>query len=355
MENELSLDKLKPGMIIARDIYTELSGLIATENAVLTQRGIERLKACHIDSIFVFEKEGEKISGIKTALEKVKESESFQEFFKAYQSSLAEARSILDDAVKLDEPTDAKRVFELIDRVVIKGTNGIDIFDMLNCMRDVDDSAYTHSMNVAIICRVFGTWLKLPKEEVQVLEMAGLFHDIGKLLIPQEVLNKKDKLTPSEYIIVKKHVDFGYHAMEDKDIDERVKKAILCHHEKCDASGYPAGFSSEDIDDFSKIVAIADVYDAMTAKRVYRDSVCPFIVIEDMEKNGLQKFDPRFILPLLHILVQSYIGSDVLLSDNRIGSVIMINESNLSKPVLKIGKEYLDLSKEKGISIKAIL
>ena len=95
------------------------------------------------------------------------------------------------------------------------------------------------------------------------LTLCGILHDIGKLLVPNEILSKPDRLTANEYAIIKEHVNLGYQIVKDADIDERVKSAILLHHEKCDGSGYPMGLKSEDIPDFAKIITSADIYDCL--------------------------------------------------------------------------------------------
>ena len=122
-----------------------------------------------------------------------------------------------------------------------------------------------------------------------------------------------------------------------------------------DGTGYPNGLRSDQIDDYAKIVSIADVYDAMTAARVYRMPQCPFKAIEMFEAEGLQKYDPHFILVFLERVVSSYINNNVRLSDGRIGEVIMINPSKLSKPMVRIGQDYIDLSKEPKLSIKDLV
>ena len=102
------------------------------------------------------------------------------------------------------------------------------------------------------------------------------------------------------------------------------------HHERCDGSGYPLGLDSNKTEPFAKIIAICDCYDAMTSPRPYRDSLCPFEVIEFFEYDGLQKFDPQYLIPFLHGIVDNYINTKVLLSNGKEGNIIMINHSNLT-------------------------
>ena len=147
----------------------------------------------------------------------------------------------------------------------------------------------------------------------------------------------------------------GYEVLKDFPIDIRVKYAALMHHERCDGSGYPNGFVAEQIDEFAKIIAIADVYDAMTSSRRYRNAICPFDVIEEFERDGFLKFDAGYLMTFLERIVQSYIHNMVRLSDGREGEVIMINRLSLSRPVVKVGNDYVDLSKDRKLSIREIV
>ena len=138
----------------------------------------------------------------------------------------------------------------------------------------------------------------MEKTDVNTLTIAGVLHDIGKCKIPDDVLNKPDKLTDEEFALIKKHPQFGFDLIRDLQIDSRIKRTALMHHERCDGSGYPSQLDSSLIDDFAMITAIADVYDAMTAARRYRAPLCPFAVISSFESEGFYKVQykvPAFV------------------------------------------------------------
>lgn len=197
----------------------------------------------------------------------------------------------------------------------------------------------------------------MSEEETRVLTLAGLLHDIGKMLVPKEIITKAGNLTKEEFDIIKTHSIKGYQALKDYSIDIRIKYVALMHHERCDGSGYPNGFVKEQLDDFARIVAIADVYDAMTSSRRYRDAICPFDVVEEFERDGFLKFDPGYLMTFLERIVLSYLHNIVRLNDGREGEVVMINKLSLSKPIVRIGEEFIDLSATKNhkLSIKAII
>lgn len=129
----------------------------------------------------------------------------------------------------------------------------------------------------------------------------------------------------------------------------------MMHHERCDGSGYPLHLKGNKIDRFAKIVAIADVYDAMTAARVYRGPLCPFKVIEILEEEGLQKYGVEYILTFLENVVNTYIQTHCQLNDGRYGDIIYINKEKLSRPIILCGTEYINLAERPELSIECVL
>lgn len=204
---------------------------------------------------------------------------------------------------------------------------------------------------------MMGEWLNITGEDLEDLTLAGLLHDIGKCLVDPELLNKPS-LTDEEFRYVKEHPNLGLKILTDSNsqIDKRIRSAVLMHHERCDGSGYPSGRKGDTITDFAKIVAIADVYDAMTSKRCYRKGICPFEVIATFERKGFERYETKYLLPFLHHIIDTYIGNSVLLNDGSTGKIIMINRQFLSRPVVSTAAvTYLDLSKHFELYIQAII
>ena len=137
-------------------------------------------------------------------------------------------------------------------------------------------------------------------------------------------------------------------------IDERIKNAALMHHERYDGRGYPGGLSGNLIDETARIVAVADVYDAMTADRVYREGICPFDVIGYFQ-NEISVFDPRYLLLFLEKTAETYVSNKVLLNNGTEAKILMINKAALGRPVVMTGEEIIDLSKKKELKISKLL
>lgn len=284
----------------------------------------------------------------------IKQSPEFMNFQVDFAVCLNELRDYFNDILagnfKAPDP-----LLEKADAVIRPGQTTIDFFDMLHNLRSVNDSVYAHCLNVALISRTIGKWLKMSAEELETLTLAGLLHDIGKTLIPDDLLNKQEKLTDEEYDLLCQHSKLGYDLLRPLPLDSHVKKSALMHHERCDGSGYPGKCTTDAIDDYAQIIAIADVYDAMTAARTYRAPLCPFQVIAEFEKDGLQKYKPKFILTFLEHIASTYQNNHVLLSDGRAANIVLLNRNHLSRPLVQLDNgECIDLARSE-LSINSLI
>lgn len=364
-------------MIVADDVYTSDDKLVIPEGTVLTEDIIASLKEYGVFAIRIkvdedgnnAAAENEKVmpagdevlneqrQEIKNSaeqeqesfLKQVKESKEFEVFHSAFVDSVDNLKNVFSKVVMHNEQIDGESILSDVENVVSKGRNSIHILDMLQCMRGYDDVTYVHSVNVALLSNMIGriVYPDISDEELKVLTLAGLLHDIGKMMVPDNIIQKKGRLTLPEYNLVKTHVLFGNNILKGIDnLDPRIAEVAMRHHERCDGTGYPGGYKREQIEPFARIVAIADTYDAMTSDRAYRAAICPFDVIEMFEREGIVKYDVEFLLPFLEKAVQAYMNTNVRLSTNQIGKVIMINKNEFSKPVVQVGDEFYDLSKE---------
>lgn len=357
----VSVDKLEPGMVVSENIYTLDDRLVLSKNTILDDKDIARIKAHSLYNIFVEEEKKAVVSKdtrpltqlsyaerLRTSEEFIKFKEHIEEHAQALEESF---RMIANDSMPLDIEKLTEPVYHLF--VEAGGTAGI--FDMLHNLRDNSDAVYMHSLNVSLICNTLATWMRLPNNKVQLATAGGLLHDIGKMLLPSELLNKTDKLTEYEERTMREHVVKGYELVKDKDIDQQIKNAILMHHELRDGSGYPFHIRGEQIDDIASIVTVANIYDELTSKKTYRAPICPFAVIEQFEAEGLEKFNPDVIMTFLSNVVNTFIANRVMLNNGKTGDIIFINPEHLSKPVVKCGEEYIDLAAKRGLSIVAVI
>lgn len=348
-------EQAEAGMTVASDIYSSNNQLVITKGTVLDDRMITRLRFYNIFGLLIYKNEQTVEDEQESYIEMLRNTQEFKKFNRSYVSSVNNVEDSFQSIISGEGEINVDQMLLETDRILQEGRNGAHLLEMLHGIRNYDDLTFVHSLNVSLICNIFAGWLKLSKEDTKVLTMAGLLHDIGKMLIPKEIITKNGKLTDEEYKVVRTHSIKGYQALKDQPIDIRIKYAALMHHERCDGSGYPNGFKAEQIHDFAKIVAIADVYDAMTSNRQYRNAICPFDVVENFERDGFLKFDPGYLMIFMERIVQSYMHNIVRLNDGREGEVIMINKLSLSRPVVKIGSGFVDLSREHKLMIEAII
>lgn len=348
-----------PGMIVAEDVYTKDHHLVIAKDTTLSDKIITRLEFYSITDLSVLtdtniiEKENTIIE--TTFYEEIKKSEAFRRFHKAYISTVNDFQNTLNNIVTNDKEIDTDHLLTDLSKILYQCNTNIELFNMLHCMREFDDTTYVHSLNVSLICNIIGKWLHFSPEDLEVITLCGLLHDLGKLLIPSDIITKPAKLTQEEYTTIKTHALRGYNLLKDKNIDSRIKNAALMHHERCDGSGYPYGLTNEHIEPFAKLVSIADVYDAMTCARVYRGPLCPFEVVSIFETEGYTKYDPKYIMTFLEGIVQTYIHNNVRLNDKKEGEIVLINRFELSRPVVKVNDQFIDLSKHRNLYIESLI
>ncbi len=352
----IRMDQAESGMTVANDIYTSNDQLIITKGTRLDDRMITKLRFYNIYGLLIY-KDNKLEETIKeeSYIEMLRNTTEFKKFNRTYVDMISDVGDSFQNVINGTEEFDVNKLLADTDQILREGRNGAHILEMLHGIRDYDDMTFVHSLNVSLICNVFAGWLKMSPEDTRALTLGGLLHDIGKMLVPKEIITKVGKLNEEEFKIIQTHTIKGYQVLKDQPIDIRIKYASLMHHERTDGSGYPNGFVAEQIDDFAKIIAIADVYDAMTSNRRYRNAICPFDVVENFERDGFLKFDPRYLMIFMERIVESYLHNIVRLTDGREGEVIMINKLALSRPVVRIGSGFVDLSKEHKLMIEAII
>ncbi len=364
------VSELKPGMIVKAPVLTRQNQILAIPGEEIDRKLISRMEFYGITEIQAEDPAAEaakaapvpaptpapgpepvpKVDTMAAAhgySTKVRLSENFQQYTIKSARGIGVLQAQIEAFLRDKTPFDTEALLNMTRSLIRPGQTVIEYFDMMHNMRSNDDSIYSHSLNVAMISNILGRWLKMSQADRDTLVIAGLLHDIGKAKIPPEILNKKEKLTDEEFALMRSHAQMGYDLLKDESyLDNRVKKAALMHHERCDGTGYPMGLQEVLIDDFAMIIAIADVYDAMTASRKHRVAMCPFQVIAEFEVDGLHKFKPEYILTFLRKIASTYQNNQVVLNDGRSGKIILLNQNQLSKPLVQLSDgSCIDLAK----------
>lgn len=308
---EVETDYLLPGDIVAQDIYLRSGALVIKAGTPLNERYIETLRRM-----------GARIVTIDLSL--------------VYMNAVNDSKMLMKKASesKIITPEEVKTSIAPIIREVKRERN---ITRLLFELQSQDEYTFQHTINIGVISMVLAKWLGYTDEEEQTkIAVAGTMHDIGKGKIPESILKKPGKLTVKEFDIMKKHVILGYKMLRHAETyDESVSLAVLQHHERTDGSGYPNGLKGEEIHPYARIISVADVYHALTSKRVYRDNIDPFSVLDHL-KNSLDNMDASIVLTFIDNMLNCLLGCLVKLKNGETAKVVFVDRNHLSKPILRI-------------------
>lgn len=355
----LFTSELKEGMVTLTDTYSTKGKLIVPKDTIITKSIINRLFSNNVLFVDVSDEsksqETQEFESFAVDESTITNKPEYKKFKRRYEKNVEDLNEHMNDIVQRNASIDIDAMLKDTSNILKATDSPLSVFTMMSTLKNYDDSTFNHSLNVSLICNIFATWLGLKEDEVELLTACGLFHDIGKLLMPERILQKPDKLTPEEFAIIKSHPKKGYDLLKKQKVDIHIQYAALMHHEKCDGSGYPLGLIDNQIDWCAQIVTIADIYEAMTAKRVYRGPLSPFKVINMFEEDGLKKYNPKFLLTFLEHVVNSYMNCKVRLSNGEEGDIVFINKVRLSKPMVKTKNNFIDLSKNTNVNIESIL
>lgn len=336
----LKLSEAMPGMIVAESIRNPDTGMIyITENQELSLDILNRLKNIYCSQIKIY---------VNTWDDVWKISDNTKE---NYLIATSKAKTLLSELYE-HHSIDLEKFKTIKDEIQNEFHDNYKIIACVNLLKSASEYTYSHCINVSLLCALIGKWMKYGENMQNTLMMAGLMHDIGKMKIGFDILNKPGKLTKEEFDIIKQHPIYSYDLVKDnKQISLEAKIGILMHHERMDGSGYPYGVYAENINEIAKVIAIADVYDAMISERPYQKKHSPFEVMKLMQEGIFGKLDSKILLTFLSNIATYYIGTYVTLNTGEIGEVVAINPSCIYRPIIRVQNNYIDLNKDYTIEI----
>ncbi|WP_243361942.1 HD-GYP domain-containing protein [Fundidesulfovibrio terrae] len=187
------------------------------------------------------------------------------------------------------KPVQLAQARALIARLISSVKANQNVLRLLGVLKDYDEYTFTHCLNVASMGVLFGNHMGLPDRQLELLGLSGLLHDVGKCLLPKEIVNKPGRLTDEEFEVMKHHTVLGWEYIKDQEgIPEQSARGVLEHHERLDGSGYPNQISGSEMDGVSRILSVLDVFDALTSDRVYRVRLSPHTALKTLfEKRGV--------------------------------------------------------------------
>ena len=262
--------------------------------------------------------------------------EEIAKIYPAYAQSQLATKAIFEALAK-DQKIDLTNVNEALNSMVESVERNPDALIWLAKLKQTDDSAYNHALNVSIMLMALGNFMALPKKQIKDLGLAGLLQDIGKAKMPLELLQKQEKITDEEYAILKSHVD---HALALLEVTENISGTVILtvsqHHERIDGTGYPYKLKGKQISLTGQMAGLIDTYCALTTNKVYAKGVYNQVALEEIHSLRDTKFNGTLIDQLVQLLGIYPVSSLVELNSGEVGVVIQQNSVRRLQPRVMI-------------------
>lgn len=362
----VSVIEIKAGTKITKDVVTPLGGVLFTKGKVILPRDIEILQAFLIQQVEI-EGVQEESQPPEPAAAAVKQP-SVKTGAVINQSLLAKTNSPLHD--------EYERMLALIKKSYHSAAAApLPIFELRSQLESLivqlkdyhvlkfaprvlldQDYNYHNAVLSALTSYKIAQWCGYPQKDWMQAAFAGLLHDIGNVKVDSTLLHKPTPLTGPEVEEVRRHTTYGYQLLRTVTaINEGVRLAALQHHEKVDGSGYPLRLEGSQIHFYAKIVAVADIFHAMTLEKAYRKAQSPYLVLEQLLTESFGKLDPAIVQTFIQKTTDLYSGTKIRLSDGRHGEIIFTDRSNPTRPMVQVEGKIVNLMLERNLYIQEII
>lgn len=233
----------------------------------------------------------------------------------------------------------------------------VGIFRSLYVLEGSENYTYRHSINVGILASLIARLMKKSEEEIAKIGLGGFMHDVGKMLVPKQILLKPGKLTAEEYEAMKQHTIHGYELVKRMDAGCTIlEDCALLHHERLNGSGYPQRRRADSIPVECQILAVADMFDAICSDRVYKPRTSPFEAAQLLWKAACDgELNPEIVTLFVHYIAMLYVGARGRLNTGEVIEVILIHKDEPMRPLVRRDTEYLDLRFNRHLSIEKMI
>jgi len=347
----ISIYDLKPNMILAENLILDGVTLVAKEIALNSSIIKKIVEFYPSNTIHIYES-GEEL--LKSSSQNSREQTLIQT--ENILNRFSNKIDIFLNSLQKNSEADLTEI-KIMSKEILDNLNDYgSIIKNITNSKNIDEYLTRHCVNVALLSSMLGKWLNLPKNELTLLTHTAFLSDIGKTKINPTILNKPSKLTKAEFDEVKKHSLYAYNLIKNIPLlDNSIITGVLTHHERLNGSGYPLGLKEDKINTFAKIIAITDMFDAMTSDRVYSKKQNPFKVLEFLQHDCIDLLDYTYITTFVRHMSNYYTGEMVKLNNGFIGKIIKIDINNISKPLISVDSNFIDLQEEKNLFIIELL
>ncbi len=340
---KILINDISPGTVIAKDIFNSYGTMLVSKGTVVVDKFIEQLEEIGISEVYVEDDEEEFRRFMEDERKKLPIDDVI--FEKTRVQAHMQVKKIMvrysaHSHINLD------RIHKTIESIIEQLLSRKEILLTLSQLRSIDDYTYEHSVNVSVLSLIVGIDMNVGRDSLNNLGIGAMLHDIGKAVIPDSVLKKPSRLTSLEFDSIKKHAEYGYEILSEIGLPEEAALIAMHHHEKYDGTGYPGKLKGDKIPLFSRIVSIADVYDAISNDRVYKKKISPDKVYRQIAQLGGSHFDPEVMEKFVSHLALFPTGTGVILNTNHKGIVIGQNKMLPQSPVIRLfRKDRSDIRK----------
>lgn len=322
------LSNAQPGMKLAKSIPSSIGYFSLLKcGEVLTAPLIKRLQEHGIDGVYIELAGSEDIEPAPILEPEVRQqiTNEFRNLYANYLTCPCISYKAVESTRKIAET--------IVDSVLGRDEYLVDIMEI----KGYDSYTYSHSLNVGILSILLASEMGIDRNRLEDIGLCALMHDIGKVDIPIQIINKKGPVTDSEFAIIKTHPEKGVERLRKCfNVSHEVLQGVQCHHEKVDGTGYPCGYKGTHIPMFGRVLAVADVYDALTSQRSYRKAWLPNEAIEYIVAKSDSQFDRDFVKPFMHIVCAYPAGSVVQLSDGSPAVIVKNFSENVLRPQVRL-------------------
>ena len=346
---------IKKGMVIKADVYNRAGVILVPADTAVTSEVFELLTKHFIEDVVIeYVPETAPVTNISAGRRRINEKKLIEAtlIYKAAENTLAQN---LKDIVQKDKEVDIPAMLDLLQSVIDKADEELSIFDILHHMQKDSDTLYAHSINVSLYAQLLARWANLEPEEIELVSLSGLLHDMGHLQYPESDITPFTLHDGMEKNCHEQHPTLGYRLLQNKSIDHRIKQAVLTHHERFDQSGFPLGVSFMNINQITRVLAIADSYVTLITEENGHPGMIPFEALKQLQETDYKKYDYKLLTTFVEHVSLNYVQHEVQLTDGRIGVILMINKTDIARPLVQIGNLFVDLTKQKDLAIEKIL
>jgi len=358
MQQEYSIAELKPGMYVdevlsqSGTLKVKSKGLVRTKQAIaaLARQGVETVLVDLDKSQMEQESTIEDLDEQPIESPKPAKKTPIDKELKKASKLYKQAKTLQDQAfesMKAGKPIDTGAMKEVADGFIDSVFRNADALACMTRMREKDEYLMEHSVNVSIIMTIFAKHLRLERPIIHDLATGALLHDVGKIGVPDPILNKPGRLTDGEMDQMRSHVTLGYNVLKKSgDLNPISIEVVGDHHERLDGMGYPNGKNAEQLSQYARMIAIVDTYDAITASRCYQNARSPVTAFKILRGESGSAFDANLVAEFIKCMGIHPVGTLVKMKSNKLG---IVTESNLVNPICPVVHVFYSISNKSYI------